>query len=303
MTGYDKRERAELFRERLSRAMVEVGSNQSALARRVGVDRSTISQLLAEGQTRLPNAQVVGECALALGVSADWLLGLSDRPERAADLLAATMSVTEAARALVDEQILAWHREAAGYKIRHVPATLPDMLKIPAMLEWEYADALQRTTAQAIGAAQDRLRWIRESPSDYEIAIPRHEIESFVRAEGYYRGLPDAVREAQHSHLRNLAEQLYPRLRIYLFDARRVFSAPVTIFGPLIATLYLGRHYLAFRDRARIAGFTEHFDGLVRAAEIPARALPGFLDSLTEAPAGSPDGTDRSGTGHSAHEG
>lgn len=298
MTKYDKRARATLFRERLSRAMAEAGSNQSALARRVGVDRSTISQLLAEGQTRLPNAQVVGECALALGVSADWLLGLSDRPERAADLLAATMSVTEAARALVDEQILAWHREAAGYKIRHVPATLPDMLKIPAMLEWEYADALQRTTAQAIGAAQDRLRWIRDSPSDYEIAISRHEIESFARAEGYYRGLPDTVREAQLAHLRALAEQLYPRLRIYLFDARRVFSAPVTIFGPLIATLYLGRHYLAFRDRARITSFTEHFDGLVRAAEIPARGLPDFLDRLTEDPARSPDDADPSDSIH-----
>ena len=260
--------------------MAEAGSNQSALARRVGVDRSTVSQLLAEGQTRLPNAQVVGECALALGVSADWLLGLSDRPERAADLLAATMSVTEAPRALVDEQILAWHREAEGYKIRHVPATLPDLLKIPEMLEWEYAAALQRTTEQAIGAAQDRLRWIRESPSDYEIAIPRHEIESFLRAEGYYHALPDPVRKAQGAHLRQLAALLYPRLRIYLFDARRVFSAPVTIFGPLIATLYLGRHYLAFRDRARIAGFTEHFDGLVREADISARGLAAFIDGF-----------------------
>ena len=303
MTGYDKRARAELFRQRLSRAMAETGSTQSALARRVGVDRSTISQLLAEGQTRLPNAQVVGECALALGVSADWLLGLSDRPERAADLLAATMSVTEAARALVDEQILAWHREAAGYKIRHVPATLPDLLKIPDMLEWEYADALQRTTAQAIGAAQDRLRWIRESPSDYEIAIPRHEIESFVRAEGYYRGLPDPVRAEQLSHLCTIAEQLYPRLRIYLFDARRVFSAPVTIFGPLIATLYLGRHYLAFRDKARIAGFTAHFDGLVRAAEVPARALPDFLLQLASGPAGPPDGADLQGPGFHPQQG
>lgn len=290
MTKYDKRARAELFRERLARAMAEAGSNQSALARRVGVDRSTISQLLAEGQTRLPNAQAVGECALALGVSADWLLGLSDRPERAADLLAATMSVTEAARALVDEQILAWHREAAGYKIRHVPATLPDMLKLPAMLEWEYADALQRTTDQAIGAAQDRLRWIRESPSDYEIAIPRHEIESFARAEGYYHGLPEPIRAAQMAHLRDLAEQLYPRLRIYLFDARRIFSAPVTVFGPLIAMLYLGRHYLAFRDRERIAGFIKHFDGLVREADISARALPGFLDRLEDCPVGPPEG-------------
>ena len=282
MTKYNKQNRAALFRTRLALAMDEAGVNQSLLARQVEVDRSTISQLLAPGHTRLPNAQVVGECAVALGVSADWLLGLSDRPERAADLLAATMSITEAPRALVDEQILAWHREAAGYKIRHVPATLPDMFKIREMLEWEYADALQRTTEQAIGASEDRLRWIRESPGDYELAIARHEVESFARGEGYYRGLPIAIRVAQLNHLRDLSDQLYPRLRIYLFDARRVFSAPVTVFGPLIATLYLGRHYVTFRDRIRIAAFAEHFDWLVREAEITARELPGFLEQLCE---------------------
>jgi hypothetical protein len=49
--------------------------------------------------------------------------------------------MTEAPRALIDEAIFGWHREAAGYKIRHVPATLPDMLKTRAMVEWEYAPA------------------------------------------------------------------------------------------------------------------------------------------------------------------
>ncbi|TVS05912.1 MAG: XRE family transcriptional regulator [Rhodobacteraceae bacterium] len=262
--------------------MEHAGVNQTALAQQVGVDRSTISQVLAPQYTRLPNAQVVGECALALGVSADWLLGLSDRPERAADLVAATVSITEAPRALVDEQILAWYREAAGYKVRHVPATMPDMFKIPAMLEWEYADALHRTTEQAIGASEDRMRMIRNSSGDHEVAIPRHEVESLARAEGYYRGLPKGVRAAQLAHLRTLSDQLYPSLRIYLFDARRVFSSPLTVFGSLIATLYLGRHYLAFRDRARIAAFSEHFDWLIREADITARELPHYLDTLND---------------------
>ena len=110
----DKRLRATLFRTRLTEAMRLRGSNQSILARAIEVDAA-----------RLPNAQVVGECASALGVSADWLLGLTDRPETAADMLANTLSLTEAPRALVDEQIFAWHKEAAGYKIRHVPAALP----------------------------------------------------------------------------------------------------------------------------------------------------------------------------------
>lgn len=276
----DKRLRATLFRTRLTEAMRLRDSNQSALARAIGVDRSTVSQLLKGPSARLPNAQVIGACAATLGVSADWLLGLTDRPETAADMLANTLSLTEAPRALVDEQIFQWHKEAAGYKIRHVPAALPDMLKTRAMLEWEYEPHLGRSTDQAIGASEDRMAWMRAARSDYEIALPLHELDSFARAEGYYSGLPVDLRRAQLDRLIAVTTQLYPRLRLYLFDARRVYSAPITIFGPLLAVLYIGRNYMVFRDTERVQALTLHFDGLIREAETTARALPDHLRSL-----------------------
>ena len=220
----DKRLRAAQFRQRLASAMTTAGQSQAALARHIGVDRSTISQLLSGQGARLPNAQVVGECAAALGVSADWLLSLSDRPETAAALLANSLTLTEAPRAMIDEQIFQWHKEAAGYKIRHVPAALPDMLKTREVLNWEYAPHLGRTAEQAIGAMEDRLTFIRQSPSDYEIALP--------------------------------------------------------VFGPLLAALYVGRDYLTFRDRERVAALTQHFDALVREAHITARDFPDHLDAL-----------------------
>ena len=278
----DKRDRAALFRDRLAEAMGERGMTQSALARQVQVDRSTISQLLAPQTTRLPNAQLAADCAQALGISADWLLGLSGRPEPLADLLAMSLTITEAPRAPIDETIYRWHREAAGYKIRHVPATLPDMLKTPAMLEWEYRPQLGRTAEQAIGASEDRLQWMRAARSDYEIALPLHELAAFSSASGYYEGLPAEVRREQLDRLISLSAQLYPSLRIYLFDARRVFSAPITVFGPLLAVLYLGRHYLAFRDSTRITSFTQHFDWLVREAAISAREVGDHLRMLRD---------------------
>ncbi len=281
---HDKRHTATVFRERLAQAMAWRGLSQSALARQAGTDRSTISQLLAAGATRLPNAHLVARCAAVLGVSADWLLGLSARPESAAELLAVSLSVTEAPRAPVDEQIFAWHQEAAGYKIRHVPAALPDMLKTREMLEWEYAPHLGRTTEQAIGASEDRLAFMRELRSDYEIALPMHEMESFARGQGYYAGLPQAVRDAQIARLIALHEQLYPALRLFFYDARRVFSAPVTIFGPLLAVVYLGHHYMAFRDSERVQLFTRHFDALVREAAVADREVPGWLERLRAAP-------------------
>ncbi|MDP5215747.1 helix-turn-helix transcriptional regulator [Ruegeria sp. 2205SS24-7] len=278
----DKRDRAAQFRRRLARAMEERHISQSALSRWIGVDRSTISQLLTDEGARLPNAHVVGACATALGVSSDWLLSLSDRPESAAELLAGALSLTEAPRALVDERIFQWHQEAAGYKIRHVPAALPDMLKTRALLEWEYAPHLGRTADQAIGASEDRLSFMRSAQSDYEIALPLYELESFASATGYYEGLPADIRHQQIDRFLELCEQLYPRLRLYLFDAKRLYSAPITIFGPLLCVFYAGGHYLAFRDRDRIETFTTHFDTLIREAELTARQFPDHLRMLKE---------------------
>ena len=279
----DKRLRARQFRSRLVRTMQENAISQSGLARQIGVDRSTISQLLGGEGARLPNAHVVGACASALGVSADWLLSLSDRPESAAEMLAGSLSLTEAPRALVDQRIFDWHQEAAGYKIRHVPATLPDMLKTRAVLEWEYKPHLGRTADQAIGASEDRLQWMRSSGSDYEICIPIYELHSFAEGTGYYRDLGADIRHDQITQLIDLCDQLYPRLRLYLFDAKRLYSAPITIFGPLLCVFYAGGHYMAFRDTDRIATFTRHFDTLVREADLSARHLPTHLRRLRDA--------------------
>ena len=277
---FTKSYRAELFRERLQQAMQDAGSNQSHLSREAGVDRSTISQLLKSDGPRLPNAHLIAQCASILGVSADWLLGITDKKESAADLLAASMKMTEASRALIDEQIFQWHQEAAGYKIRHVPAGLPDMLKTNAMLEWEYAPSLGRSTTQAISDSESRLELMRRARSDYEIAVPLHDLFSFARAEGYYAGLPLETRLAQIDYMHDLTTEHYPSLRLCLFDARRLYSAPVTIFGPLLAVIYLGQNYLAFRDHTRVDSITAHFDTLVRNAHVPARDMPNMLERL-----------------------
>lgn len=275
----DKRDRAPLFRARLAQAMAEKAVSQAALARATRVDRSTISALLSPG-TRLPNAQLTADCAVALGVSCDWLLGLSGRPEPVEDVLATSVSLTEAPRALFDQDLIGWHRAAAGYKIRHVPASLPDMLKTPDVVRWEYADQLGRSSEQALTAFQDQLDWMRTAQSDYEIALPLHEIHNFAKGLGYWNGLPLQARHAQMDHLIALCDTLYPSLRIYLFDAHRVYSSPVTVFGAHLAAVYLGRHYIVFREPARVQSIVQHFDGLVRDARIEARAVSAHLARL-----------------------
>ena len=280
MTKTDKRDRAPLFRARLAQAMEGAGLNRSALARAVGADRSTVSALLSDEAARLPSAQLAANCAAALGVSLDWLMGLTDRPERPGALLDAAVTVTEAARAPSDETLLDWHREAAGYKIRHVPATLPDILKTKAMLEWEYAAFLGKTPGQAIGAMEDRMALLQATGSDHEIAMPLDLLASLAGGSGYFADCPEPVRHEQLDWMADATDRLFPALRLSLYDARRVYSAPISVFGPRIGVVYVGRFYLAFREARRVQALTEHFDGLVRAAEIEGRAVAGHIADL-----------------------
>ena len=276
----DRRDRASLFRERLLAAMDHCGMSRSALARATRVDRSTVGQLLKEDLSRLPNAQLAADAATALGVSTDWLLGLTDRPERPGDILAASLALSPAERSAADAQILDWHREAAGYKLRHVPATLPDMLKTEAMLKWEYASAFDHASALAIDAMHELFRLLRSGQSDYEIAMPLHELRALAEGSAYYAGVPEEIRLDQLAAISRMCEEMYPRLRLFLFDAHQIYSAPVSIFGPKLAVVYIGEFYIAFRESARVTSLTNHFDRLVREASVDPRAVPLFIDKL-----------------------
>ena len=276
----DKRRRASLFRERLIEVMSVKGMTKSGLSRAANVDRSTIGQLLKNDQPRLPNAQLAADAANALGVSTDWLLGLTNRPETPGDIIAAALSLSPAERTSADEQLLEWHHEAAGYKVRHVPATLPDILKTKRILDWEYASVRERRLPEALSAIQDQLQWLSSGVSDYEIAVPVHEIESCAAGTAYYKNVEKDVRYEQLGSIADQCDQMFPRLRIFLFDAHNVFSSPVTIFGPNLAVIYVGQCYLAFREVERIKSLSSHFDWLVREAVVDARNVSTHIRSL-----------------------
>lgn len=276
----DKRDRSGIFKKRLLEAMALNNVSRSALARNTGVDRSTIGQLLKDDLPRLPNAQLAADAASALGVSTDWLLGLTSRPERPGDIVAAAMALSPAERSSADAQLMDWHREAAGYKVRHVPATLPDILKTEAMLDWEYSSFRDQRLTHAIEAMRGQLEWLQSGVSDYEIALPRHELEACASGTAYYADVEQTVRHEQLRFIADICDEMFPRLRLFLFDARKVFSAPVTVFGPNLAVVYIGQCYLAFRESRRIRSLTDHFDWLVREADVDARHVPDHIRCL-----------------------
>jgi transcriptional regulator with XRE-family HTH domain len=278
----DKRLRAEMFRQRLAEALGKAGLTRSGLADRIGVDRSTISQLLGASEPRLPNGHVVGEIAGTLNVSADWLLGLTTRPDTAADVLEVSLQIRDAARSPADNFMIEWHREVGSAKIRHVPTTLPDLMKTEAVLRFEYSHEVVKTADQAIGNMRDRLAFSREPESDLEICMPLRELQSFAFGQNYWEGLEAAARRAQLERMAALTDELYPSLRIYLFDMREVFSAPITIFGSSRAVIYVGQFYFVFNAVAQIRALTRHFDSLVRAAVVQDNEVARYIGRLAE---------------------
>lgn len=281
-TSTDRAELVRLFRERLMTVMTRSGLNQSAFATRVGIDRSTLSQLLSPANDRLPRLESVASIARLGQVSLDWLLGLRDVEIAEPGLLTDTLSFERDAVSPVDERLVRWLEEAAGYKIRHVPVSFPDVLKTEAVIAFEYENFTTLSPQRRMEITQSRLDYLRRPETDMEAATPAHMMESFARGGGRWQGLPAPVRRAQLDHLIDLCDELYPRFRWFLYDGREMYSAPITIFGPARAAIYIGQSFLVMQSRDHIRSLIGHFDQLLRAAKVEPRQMPDHLRGLRQ---------------------
>ena len=282
MLTQDRRETVRLFRTRLTEAMNAAGINKSALARVSGIDRSTLSQLLTADNERLPRAETVASVAKALQVSLDWLLGLSNEARLGAAILKDSIEISLTADVPTDECLAIWHKEAVGYKIRYVPAGLPDLVKTPSVLKFEFQDFASKSPSQAINASEDKLEYTRLPDADMEICMPLQLLETFAHGEGIWKGLSPEVRLEQLDNIATVMDELYPKLRLFLYDGLTHHAAPYTVFGPKRAAIYVGQMYFVFNTREHIRTLIDHFDGLVKAAVIQANEIPSFIEKLKQ---------------------
>ncbi|MBE7185251.1 MAG: helix-turn-helix transcriptional regulator [Methylobacterium mesophilicum] len=267
----DKRDLSEVFRDRLMVLVSRSGGNRSAFAHAVGVDRSALSQLLSGAVTRLPRTETLVAIAEAYKVSLDWLLGLS-QDEGLTGEIRPSLELEQAPEEGDQAMLSKWHAEAAGTKIRYAPAGIPDLLRSPTLIDYESALSRRSPSAQS-DDAQDKLFASRRPETDMEVCMPRHTLEIFARGLGIWTGLPPAARRAQLEHMAALLDELYPSLRLYLYDGKKRFSAPYTVFGSQRATLYVGDMYLVLNATESVRALTRHFDNLIRAAEINAHEV------------------------------
>ncbi|MEX0808640.1 MAG: helix-turn-helix transcriptional regulator [Dongiaceae bacterium] len=282
MRTADRVETVRILRERLTEVIVRSGLSRSGFAERLGIDRSTLSQVLAGSDDRLPRAETLATIARDRKVSVDWLLGLTQQGGVGTDLLTQPLEMEPGGSSPADARLTRWHNEAAGYKIRYIPSTLPDLFKTEAVIRYEYRTLTEPVSASRIEAATARLEVQRRPESDMEVCSTIQAIEGFARGEGYWSDLPVVQRREQLHHMIALMDELYPTFRWFLYDARDRYSVPITVFGPLRATIYIGQMYMVFNSTEHIRALTAHFDELIRAAKVQPPDVPPFLRRLLD---------------------
>ncbi|MET2826322.1 helix-turn-helix domain-containing protein [Mesorhizobium shangrilense] len=274
----DKRDLSAIFRERLKLLLTRSDLNQSAFATAVGIDRSALSQLLSGASTRLPRAETLLNIAAEFKVSLDWLLGLS-QDEGLTGEIRESLEIEEAPDGFDRTLLAKWFAEAAGTKIRYVPAGIPDLLRTHALVDYEANITNRSRQAQAI-ETQYRIEYNRRPETDMEVCMPRHTLEIFARGLGVWDRFPEADRKQQLAHMATLLDDLYPTFRLFLYDGRMRYSIPLTIFGPYRAAIYVGDMYVVLNATQPIQALTRHFDNLIRVADVNPHEAAAFARNL-----------------------
>ncbi|MEM1343279.1 MAG: transcriptional regulator [Pseudomonadota bacterium] len=267
---------AEIFRTRLARLIDDHPGGLARFARDAGLDRSALAQFLDPERLRLPRAETLHRLASLKGVSADWLLGLANAEEGRQEV-ALGIAVETETDAAGDTPLARWQREAEGAKIRYVPSTLPDLFRLAELSD----GAVEEIRAEARAShAQGLIEGAAFNDTDIEICMPLQTLEALAEGSGIWAEIEADLRRDQLAHIAREAERLYPSVRLHLFDGRRSFSAPLTVFALKRAALYLGRSYLVVNSARQVRQLARHFDDLVRESTVPPHTVHETLARL-----------------------
>ena len=274
-----KRDTVEVFRRRLGQVIGRSGLSRAQFAERAGLDRSTLSQLLSPENVRLPRAETIARIAARHSVSVDWLLGLSEEDHVAADIVS-QLAIEPDAASPADPRLLRWHEEARGFKVRYVPATLPDQIKTGTVIAFETVRFPTPDANAWTDIAQARISHANRTDNEIEVCMAKQALDLFARGEGIWRDLRRDDRRAQLDYAQRFVADHYPGYRWFLFDGREHFSVPYTLFGPKRAAIYVGGMYFVFTSTEHIRELTHHFENLIRAARVQPNEMADHLRRL-----------------------
>jgi transcriptional regulator with XRE-family HTH domain len=278
----DYASRVVIFRDRITQVMSKNNLNHSQFAKSIGVDRSTLSQLLSENDLRLPRADTLASIAENCNVSVDWLLGITDTGSLNTQLLTGPLEFEQYCESNPETRLIQWYSEAQHYKVRYTPSTLPDFMKLEQVVACEFQRYGVGKIDQSIRESQFLLAQLRDGKSEMETCMSLQDLQSFARGQGVWEDVPIAIRQQQLRHMRILNQELYPRFRWYLFDGRKMYTAAFTVFGPLRAVVFLGQHFLVLNSAKHVRLLTRRFEDLIRHAMVHPHNINTMLKQLLD---------------------
>ena len=217
--------------------------------------------------TRLPRAETLLNIASENKVSLDWLLGLS-QDEGLTGEIRASLELEEASGGFDRTLLARWHAEAAGTKIRYVPAGIPDLLRTDGLIEYEAGITNKSRESQA-GETRYRIDYNRAARRPtWKSACRATRWRSLRAASASGATFPASASAEQLAHMSRLLDDLYPTFRLFLYDGRMRYSVPYTIFGSIRAAIYVGDMYLVLNATQPVLALTRHFDNLIRSADV-----------------------------------
>ena len=275
----DKRDLSSLFRERLKTLVRRSDLNQSAFAAAVGIDRSALSQLLSGATTRLPRAETLLNIASENKVSLDWLLGLS-QDEGLTGEIRASFELEEASGGFDRTLLARWHAEAAGTKIRYVPAGIPDLLRTEALIEYEAGITNKSRESQA-DETRYRIDYSRRPETDMEVCMPLHTLDIFARGLGVWAEFPASASAQSSSPICRACSTTSTRP-----SACSSTTAACAIPCPTRSSARSARRSMSATctwcstPPQPVTALTRHFDNLIRAAIVNAHESAAFAQNL-----------------------
>ncbi|MFK7871228.1 MAG: transcriptional regulator [Roseobacter sp.] len=244
--------------------------------RSVGIDRSALSQFLSPDTDRLPRAETLRRIAAVSGVSVDWLLCLENAQEGRQEVTE-SVQIEKERQADGSTPLDQWRNEAAGFKLRTVPSTLPDIISLAP----DVSDRSNLEDARG-GGVENVLERISLNDMDVEVAMPLQTLQDLSARTGLWRGADRDKCHGQLTHMAQICATHYPALRLHVYDGTETFSAPFTVFGNQRVALYIGGAYLVVSSADQVRGFARQFDRLVRHAVISSDKIHFKLKDLAD---------------------
>ena len=161
-----------------------------------------------------------------------------------------------------------------------MPVSFPDLLKTQAVLRHEYRYAAGDAPPRSWDSVESRLAYLQQPDTGIEACACVQALEELALGRGIWTGLPLRDRVEQIERMATLGRDLYPSFRLFLFDRRRCYSVPFTVFGSARAAVFMGGIYFVFTWTEHIRALVRRFDVLVREAVVQPPDLPSFLLEL-----------------------